>query len=242
MISRLILAATLSVAALSILNAAQNKQPDCVYATANPPEAALSPDSNRTVKITFFNACGKDVTAVGLRFEAPGVKPFTSAIDWIPSLADQGPDQYINLEGEMLRPDILRAGTRQPSRHWVLGDAPFYTVVVTCALFTDHTASGDHAAIMFIQAGRRSFVPVAEENVEILRKLSALEYKEAKAQLTEGRIKAKQSSAPYLNELRVRSGFLDEPSWRAGVQQKLDVNKKLVEVLKDALASESQEK
>jgi hypothetical protein len=242
MISRHILATTFFLAAVGILSAADNKQPDCVYANASPPEAALSPDSNRTVKITFFNACGKDVTAVAFRFEAPGVKPFTSTVDWISALGDQNPDHYINLEGEMLRPDILRAGKSLPLRHWVLGDAPFYTVVVTCALFTDHTATGDHAAIMGIQGFRPILLAAAEENVEILRKLSALEYKEAKAQLTEGRIKARQSSAPYLSELRGLSASRDEKSWQARVQQMIGVNKKLVEVLKEALASEYEEK
>jgi hypothetical protein len=218
-------------------------QPDCVLVTVGMPNAGNPPLEPRTVRLTFTNNCGKDVTAVGFRFEGPGVEPFSSWTDLIGLLAQPG--AYYVPEGQTVPVplDILRAGGSYTFRHWVKGGAPFYMVTVTGVVFSDRTSIGDRTVIAEIQKNRRETdLPVAEEDLGILTKIEALDYKQAGVQLLEGRFKAKRSNAPYLGELKAHLAHDDEPTWRARVQEMIDRNRKLIQVLKDAVAGDDQGK
>jgi hypothetical protein len=218
-------------------------QPDCMILTVGVPDPGNPPMEPRMVKVTFTNNCGKDVTAVGFRFEGPGVEPWNDNADAVMALA-VAPDVYYSEEpgGPPIHPDIFRAGQSRFHRQPVRGDAPFYTAAVTCVLFLDHTSVGDPAAIAAILRARRAiWLPVAEENLAILSKLQAMDYKEARSQLLEGRIKAKRTNAPFLGELRLFSTE-DEASWRARVQRMLDHEKRLVQVLTEHSAADEKGK
>ncbi len=245
-IRRTLLVAVLSLAALPLLQAAASggPQPDCVLATVGVPSAGNPPLEPRMVKVTFTNTCGKDITAVGFRFEGPGVKPWSDSADRLMALAD-APDVYYSEEsgGPPMHQDILRDGQSVSHRHSVRGDAPFYTATVTCVLFLDHTSVGDAAAIAAIQRDRREiYLPAYQESVDILGQLQALDYKDGGRQLLEGRIKAKRTNAPWLGVLAFWFPREDEPSWRKRVQAQLDHDKKVVQLLREQSAGQEQGK
>jgi hypothetical protein len=211
-------------------------QPGCMIPTVGAPDAGNPPLEPRTIRLTLTNDCGKDVTAVGLHFEGPGVAPWDDSADAIMALAELADGSYYQErpDGPEIHPDIFRAGISRSFERRVDGDAPFYTVTVTCALFLDHTAVGDPIAITTIKRARnRIYLPAAEEDFQILSKLQALGYPDARHALQEGRFKAKLTNAPYLKELEMFAGLEDETHWRARVQRMLDRERKTVQALKD---------
>ncbi len=67
---------------------------EVVRLEASPPER-LQP----ALKTTLRNTCAKDVVAVGLRFEAPGIEPWTNAVDSVHALLPPGPPHGVLQSG-----------------------------------------------------------------------------------------------------------------------------------------------
>lgn len=196
---------------------------EVVRLEAKPPER-LQP----ALKTTLRNNCGQDVVAVGLRFEAPGVEPWTTSADWV----------YALLLPDSPPHGILKSGRTTVIEFPVVGDAPVYSGSISCLLFADRSAIGNSEEIAGIRRGRAQVLRAYRERLDLLRRL--LDYQQARAILSGDPSALTSAQRQYLPSLRSVWASSDPHSWSDKVRRQIDEVSRSVEGIKSHLTIESE--